>query len=292
MKKLTMAQLLLAANALIRVLELKAPNEQGENVPVVIDDDATEEKVTLIITEAVEYIEARDEVHFTLEEKAIIHEFAPDLYKKAAAELASQSEKDEPEPEDLENKEGDEPPAPTLLEEVQGALRLADLKDIATANAEFKSIRGGLSGYKTVVILKEAMVKILNEAVDPAQEAADKMHEKNIESKGVNEILTPEKEVITDPVKKEEKAVKPVKEKKEKAVKPEGSKSRAGIFAEIFNEGNPLSMSEWAEQMNLRYSSDSLAGAKTFTSLYMQILLELGVVTKKADGKYVKSVKK
>jgi hypothetical protein len=288
MKTLTRIEILLAANALIRVLELKAPNAQGEKVPVVIEEDASEADITAIVTEAVGFIEPRDGEHFTAEEKAVIHEFAPDLYGDAVVDPPA------------------EEPEETLLDEVTGAQRLSQLKDIATSNDEFKSIRGQLSSYKTAGILKDAMLKMLSgaeESTGDSAEVAEKIHEKNIESKGVNEVKDETKAKATPKDNPEDdaeiigslekdKPAKVVKDKPAKADKPEGSKTRAGIFAEIYAEGKPLSMSEWSEQMNARYSSDSLAGAKTFTSLYMQILLELGFVVKGADGKYVKAGKK
>lgn len=279
MKKLTRIEILLAANALIRVLELKAPNAQGEKVPVVIEDDASEAEITAIVTEAVGFIEPRDGEHFTTEEKIVIHEFAPDLYGDV---------------EDEAPIEGDAPPVEeTLLEEVTNAQRLSQLKDLATSYDEFKSIRGQLSSYKTAATLKLSMLKMLEGEKEEGQAVAEKLHEKNIEKKTVNEKAKPEQkeETVAEEV-PEEKQAKPAKEKKPKVEKAEGSKTRAGIFAEIYAEGIPLTMAEWSEQMNARYSSDSLAGAKTFTSLYMQILLELGFVAKGADGKYVKSSKK
>jgi hypothetical protein len=172
-----------------------------------------------------------------------------------------------------------------LAEEIKSATKLKELKDIANANDQFKAIRGKLSSYKTVDDLSAEMLEIFYAAEQQAK--AEEGHENNIESKGVNEILT-------EPKAKEPKAEKPQAEPKVKKEKPakvsnEDHKTRAQIFAEIYKEGNPLTMNEWTKEMDSRSDSNSIATARTFTSIYMQILLELRVVVKTKDGKLVKA---
>ena len=196
-----------------------------------------------------------------------------------------------------------------LAEEIKSATKLKELKDIAQVNEQFKSIRGKLSSYKTVDDLSSEMLELYYAAEQQAK--AEEGHEKNIESKGVNEIITEPK--AEPKVKVKEAKMKVVKEdtpagepevepqadepkaddkpKKEKVarVHNEDHKTRAQIFADIFQEGKPLTMNEWTKEMDSRSDSNSIATARTFTSIYMQILLELGIVVKTKDGKRVKA---
>ena len=188
---------------------------------------------------------------------------------------------------------------PDLAEEIKSATKLKELKDIANTNDQFKSIRGKLSSYKTVDDLSADMLELYyasekpkepplpeTEEVDEAQATANKLHEK-LAKKEVNVDVTPknEKEVSGDSISSE---IKPKKEKVAR-VHNEDHKTRAQIFAEIFNEGKQLTMNEWTKEMDSRSDSNSIATARTFTSIYMQILLELGVVVKTKDGKLVKA---
>jgi hypothetical protein len=184
-----------------------------------------------------------------------------------------------------------------LAEEIKSATKLKELKDIANTNDQFKSIRGKLSSYKTVDDLSADMLELYyasekptdtpeTEVVDEAQATANKLHEKLAKKEvSVNVVPENEKEVSGNSIPPE---IKPKKEKVAR-VHNEDHKTRAQIFAEIFNEGKQLTMNEWTKEMDSRSDSNSIATARTFTSIYMQILLELKVVTKTKDGKLVKA---
>ena len=109
--------------------------------------------------------------------------------------------------------------------------------------------------------------------------------EKKKKDTPILEVPENEKEVSGNSIPPE---IKPKKEKVAR-VHNEDHKTRAQIFAEIFNEGKQLTMNEWTKEMDSRSDSNSIATARTFTSIYMQILLELKVVTKTKDGKLVKA---
>ena len=69
-----------------------------------------------------------------------------------------------------------------LLDQVEGAEKLKDLKDIARANDEFKAIRGKLNGYKTADELREDMLEILE---DVSNENEEEPEPKPVVKKGV-----------------------------------------------------------------------------------------------------------
>jgi len=89
----------------------------------------------------------------------------------------------------------------SLVEEVEDAERLKDLKDIAKSNDEFKEIRGKLSGYKDVDALRGAMMEILDEAPEETEpekvseekaaepEYVQKMNKKKEEPKAKMEVV-------------------------------------------------------------------------------------------------------
>ncbi len=99
----------------------------------------------------------------------------------------------------------------TLAQEVEGAERLKDLKDIAKSNDEFKEIRGKLSAYKTADDLREAMQEVLNDKEAEPEPKSEKKKDKKKDKKEKEAEKEAKKE------KKEEKSAakteKPAKEK-------------------------------------------------------------------------------
>ncbi len=95
---------------------------------------------------------------------AVVRELNPKIYPEPEEEI--------PEPE-------------SLLTEVNGTDDLTELKTIAKANEEFKSIRGKLSSYKKAKDLKNDMLELLNEEKEEQQKKAEEIHKKNIASKPV-----------------------------------------------------------------------------------------------------------
>lgn len=113
------------------------------------------------VTEALGLIDPTSD-KFSDETMEIIKELNPDIFPE-------------------EDDTTDDPQS--LLEEVESCESLADLKEIAKGNDEFKAIRTKLITYKKVDDLKEKMLEILNEEAEAEQEAAEKLHKKNIADK-------------------------------------------------------------------------------------------------------------
>ena len=82
----------------------------------------------------------------------------------------------------------------TMVDEINSAERLKDLKEIVVAEDQFKKIRGILSGFKTVDELRVVMLKMLE--VPAQEEIAEKLHQK-IEDLPINAIKG-QKEAILD----------------------------------------------------------------------------------------------
>jgi len=154
------------------------------------------------------------------------------------------------EPEDAQEvQEGND-----LINEVEDAERLKDLKDIAKSNDEFKEIRGKLSGYKDADDLRGAMLEILDETPEETKpekaskekaaepEYVQKMNKKKEESKVKMEVVKGGK-----------------KEEKSNAKKTEfGHKvgSQAAIIDAVFLKyvGKNVALATIVEQTNLSES--------------------------------------
>jgi hypothetical protein len=201
MKKLTKAQLLETARELIRVLSL---TEEDKVTPITVEDNETEEGLEAFIKEAIKLIAPTDP--FEPKFQVIIHEFEPKLYPKAKVEEVSG---------DDGAGAGDSPD--DLITQINATERLKDLKEMCKANDEFKSIRGKLGSYKSFDDLRDAMITVL----ETPQKAADKLHEKNIASKEVNEVKHEAKMDVVKP------AASKAPEKKAEPVKPAAAKKPA-----------------------------------------------------------------
>ena len=168
----------------------------------------------------------------------LANEFPDDLDKKALKGLAfidivpEEKEKEDKEPETTDEDGIETVTELTLAEEVEGAERLKDLKDIAKANDEFKDLRGQLSKYKTADDLREAMEEVLDdeapestltaEEIAEAEKAAKKKAKKEKKAKEKSEAeLSSTKE-------KPEKEPKAEKEPKQKKDKDEGTRTIFG----------------------------------------------------------------
>jgi hypothetical protein len=149
-----------AAKELNEVLGLKPPLNVKAKLDVLTKEVV--DAIGLIEPNAPEE-EGNTPKSYSDETLAIIRELNPDVFP----------EEDAPE-------EVPEPAA--LLEEVEACDSLADLKEIAKGNDEFKAIRTKLISYKKVEDLKDKMLEILNEEAEAAQEAAEDLHKKNIKT--------------------------------------------------------------------------------------------------------------
>lgn len=142
-------QLKAAAKEMIKVMLLT----EDDKSPIIIDD-YNPKQLSEFIKDCIEEMLPTDK--FSDETNVVIAEFKDSPEKE-------KEEDDEPllKEEDVIN------PTP-LIQEVEEAVKLKELKDLAKSNDEFKTIRGVLSSYKTAVDLKKVMVEML--AVDTEKE--------------------------------------------------------------------------------------------------------------------------
>jgi len=119
-----------------------------------------------------------------------------------------------------------------LVEEVDQAERIKDLKDIAKSNDEFKAIRGKLNGYKELEDLRGAMLKILDGPVEEAPEVkAEAEKEKEAEPAYVKKGIEKKKEAPKATMKIVPKD-KPEKKRTKKAVVEEMISTKKGATIE------------------------------------------------------------
>ena len=138
-----------------------------------------------------------------------------------------------------------------LPKDVKASNDLDDLKSIAKSHDEFKPIRKRLPGMFDIMELKEAMLALLGEPIEDAQ---------------------------PEPIEKVEKpAVVKASIKK---------KTRAATFAEIISENTPRTAEEINDEMIARSPGSSPNGQKGFTSLYLGLLKEMGIISKDSNEKY------
>lgn len=216
-----------------------AAKELNETIGLVDDDGndieitkkMTEEELKKILKEATSLVKPTDVLS--------------DETQEILDELSAGDDEDEPEDDDedegdAEDEDEDEgedddedEPEETLYEKVEGAEKLADLKTLATDNAEFKPLRKKLNTFKKAKELKEAMLDLLDDI--EADEAAEKIHQKNIASKPIKGSKNkPAKEEEEDDDEQEEEEDKP----KRKGGPPKGVKpnfKKEGSMAEFMD---------------------------------------------------------
>ena len=112
-----------------------------------------------------------------------------------------------------------------LVNEIDDAERIKDLKDIAKSNDEFKLIRGKLNGYKEIDDLRDAMLEILDGVAPEETEPEEKPKAEKKEEPKVNLKIVPK-----DDPKEEKKVGKPKVEKK-----PASIISRSNAIAQAVN---------------------------------------------------------
>lgn len=233
------------------------------------------DELTAQVQEAATFLKADDEV--SKETITALRELFPDsseLKKDVIKTFEVLGILDEEEP--GEEKTEDPEDKDNLFTEVDNAEQMKDLKEIAKANDEFKKIRGELSKYKSTNQLRDAMLDVLE--AEP----------KEIEPEPVPKEKA--KSEAKKPVERKTQSTSEKKEKKEsKATPVKSERTRAQIFAEIFQENTPRTMNELVDEMMKRYHSDSITGAKTFVPIYVSILKEIGLFEKNEKNQYVKS---
>lgn len=105
---------------------------------------------------------AEETVHYMKElglwpngEQVVSEEAEEDDVEKA--EVVEEEVEEEPEPEEGEEQEEEN----ILAQDIESAKKIKELKDIARANDEFKSLRNRLSSYTSIKSLRSLMLKIL-----------------------------------------------------------------------------------------------------------------------------------
>jgi hypothetical protein len=165
------------------------------------------------IQEANEYINNDDEL--SEETRAVIEEVMNVEKPKKPAARKPVNKKVEPEPEE---EEADEPDGVNLMEDIEGAETLKDLKDLAEENPDIFSDLN-LKKFKDVEKLREAMS--LAATVEPEEEEVE---EEEVE----------EKSVAKKTVKKE---TKPATEKSPRGSKGTATKERVAYITPFIEKG-------------------------------------------------------
>ena len=188
-------------------------------------------------------------------------------------------------PEEEGEKEGEKEPSDNLVDQINDAATMKELKIIAKDLDEFKSLRGILTKYKTKDDLREVMLEMLEEGEPEGKE--EKPVAKKTEP--AKKEPAPKKNVTAKEEKKPVEKKELVQKSKENELSQVKNMTYAQIFAQIFHEDVPRTTNELVDEMTKRYHSGSVAGAKTFVSLFTQILKELGLFEKNDKGQYIKS---
>ena len=129
--KITKQDLLTAAQEMVDVMELV--NNQTDKIPIVIEEDKTEDELKVFILTAAK--DRYDSDKFT--------EITEDIIKELTDNPA--------------------PAQDTLADDIAKADTLKELRNIAKAEDAFKGIRGTLMSYKEVEFLKNDMLEILSD---------------------------------------------------------------------------------------------------------------------------------
>ena len=191
MTKIGKQQLISAAAEITEAFKLKPP------IDTKVDEDAIVEQIKEALTFTKSADEFTDETitalnHYLGDEREYYEDKKNEDDKAVLPILTDLGILDEPEDEPEEEETEDDEPAeetapddePTLLEQIEGAERLKDLKEIAKDNDEFKPLRGKLNGYKTADELQDDMLDILEEVdeVEKVQED-ERKHPEPVEKK-------------------------------------------------------------------------------------------------------------
>ena len=217
-----------------------------------IDLEQEDENLVVQILEAADLVTKQDKIS--------------DQTKKAIETLQSGDDTPGKEPDEPPTEEGTEVGEETLAEQVENAERLKDLKEIAKANTEFKSIRGKLNGFKDVDELRDTMLDLLETEEEPEEE-----------------------EEKVKPV-QQKPAPKPVIEKRSAPAKRSVEKisTRLSFICQTLKSAESLTTKEIATLADTKYSA---VGGKSnfkqsirFARILLLAAIEWGIVVVK-DGK-------
>ena len=284
MKEIKKSAIRVATEEIIEKIGLTTPNEQGEKVPIAFDDNTSDQEIEQVFKDAVSYIDpVLDKGKFSQETKVIVHNYDPKLFPELDAKTKEVKKEVTPELAEVE-------PVDDLFTQINRCERLKDLKEIAQSNAEFKGLRGRLNSYKSLDDLHDAMIDVLNS--EPAYVVAERLHEQNIESRGVNGEVKKEKPAEEKPFKAHMEVVPAgdtkeatlVPDKKVKTEKKEKTgKTRATVMAKILLETMdvPMTIKEIAERVQSEFGG-SENEAKYQTKVAVGLLSELKLINDQA----------
>jgi hypothetical protein len=210
-------QLKSAAEELIEVLGLVDETTKKE---IIITKKTPDEDIIELIKEAAGEINPDDDI--SDETRSVIEELVNNSKKAVVpgkGKKEPEPELEEDEDEDAEPDEDEDAPIENdkedLINEIEDAETVKDLKSIVASFDFFKETAKKLNTIKDVDDMREAMLELINASVEDAadEDGADVEDEPE-------EILTPKKgKKVTEPAPKETKKPAPKKEKALKAAK-------------------------------------------------------------------------
>ena len=165
----------------------------------------TKEKLQLLAKELNEVLGLDPEISLELLEEKLLKEINEaktmiepgDTLSEQAEEILA--ELDLPEAPESENEKEDSIEAIPLRTQMENAERLKDLRDIAKANDEFKSIRGALTKWKTKMSLIDVMLDVLDDMEGKEMQEKEKVKPEPVtKAKAKKVVATKEKEKVEE----------------------------------------------------------------------------------------------
>lgn len=217
-------------------------------------------KVIADIKEAAEMIEPEDEI--TKETIAGLKELGIPMGKKEEDDI----------PEEID-----------LVKEIEKADRVQDLRDIARAYEEFKSLRGMLTKWKTVMSLKDVMLNVLE---DKSAVVEVKAEMKIVEKKPVKKEKPNKEKVKEEKIEKKEDKLQ--KKKIEKTERPGVIKTIISCIENANKKG--ISKEEILKRLKVSFPERKEESMKKTINVQVpnRITKEHFEVKKTKDGKFYK----
>ena len=240
----------------------------------------TKEKLQELAKELNEVLGLDPEISLELSEEKLLKEINEtktmiepgDTLTEQAQEILA--ELDLPEAPEAENEKKDSIEAIPLRTQMENAERLKDLRDIAKANDEFKSIRGSLTKWKTKMTLIDVMLDVLDDEEGEKPEKEEPVKESNIPAK--------EK-------KKEKSSVKEKEQEKKVSIGKKEKLTRIEAFAQIFHSEIPLTIAEYVQEMCKIFPEEkNIITFSRHINDYTNVLRKLGYMEKTKDNKLQK----
>lgn len=229
-----------AAEEMVRTMKLVPDPEKPNELFDVEDMD--EAAVLKILREAVTMIEAGDT--FTDPTLEVI-----EWIKNPTSKTAPITKTEKP------AKAQDAVNIPVLMQDVEEAARISDLKEITRTEDVFKTLRGKLSSYRDIESLRADMLEVLSNMLIEVKQADsnaslpakdDKKTGKKKEDVKPVSVTAPVKEKLAKKVAEKE----PVERKKKNA---EDVYTRIDAICVTLLESKPKSFDEWSQKANALY---------------------------------------